>query len=151
MVGKPFEKSKKPLIMRVPVGVREQPAWIFIGFLCAVSGFGQATDLLESSIRSAIGETGAHIWGTILMMSGILLMHATIMAKPALERLALRVLSSSIIAYGGWLLVVAPLRRAGTAVILIGCLIVVCEVRIWHLKQLLHRVKVIEHELRPRD
>lgn len=148
---KPDQKTRVPLIMRVPLGVREQPAWLFIGFMVSLVGFGQATALLESSIRQAVSEGGARAWGCILLVAGLLLMYATVTSRAALERFALRVLTMSIVAYAGWLLVAVPWNRAATAVILIGCLAVVCEVRVWHLKQILRRVRVIEHELRPRD
>ncbi len=137
-------------MMRLPLGVREQPAWIFIGFMVSLVGFGQTTGLLDSSVSQAVGHIGLKAWGATLMLSGVLVMVATVKGRPSLERLALRLLTCNLVTYLGWLLVVAPFQRAATTVILAVCLAVVCETRVWHLKGVIRQIQIIDH-LRTRD
>lgn len=141
---------KVPLIMRVPTGVREQPAWIFIGILVFMGGLGYLTGQSTSAVTEAIGHNGLRIWGVVLMVTGALLNVATALARPSLEKLALRILSCAMFAYTGWVLVVVPLDRTTPTVILAGSLIALAEFRVWHLRTLIKRTEIIRHELERR-
>ncbi len=138
-------------ITRVPLGVREQPAWIFIGVMFMVVGVGYATGGAQSMLTEAIGTVGLRLWGGSLVATGLLLVMATAKAKPSLEKLALRILSTNLFAYAAWLLTVVPFQRAGTTIILSGSLIVLAEFRVMHLRQLIKRTEIIRHELNERD
>lgn len=128
--------TKTPWIMRLPRGLREQPAWVFIGVLVTLGGLGFVTGLTESNVSEAIGPTGLRIWGAVLLLSGLGVLSATIAARPALEKLALRVLSLSIFVYAGWLLTVVDWKRAAMSVVLCAVLIGLAEIRIATLKAL---------------
>jgi hypothetical protein len=93
--------TKTPWVMRLPRGLRDQPAWVFIGFLVTLGGLGFVTGLTESSVSQAIGTTGLRVWGAVLLLSGLGVLSATLSAKPALEKLALRVLSLCMFVYVG--------------------------------------------------
>lgn len=139
-------QHRKPLMMRIPVGLREQPAWVFIGILFLSSGVGYLTGFTESNITHALGATGLRVWGGVLTLSGMLLIVATLRARPALEKLALRILTCNLIAYAGWLLAIVPIRRATTTVILSTALILIAEVRVLHLKLLIRSAEEIRRE-----
>lgn len=142
---------RKPWIMRVPPGVREQPAWIFIGLLIAVAGLGYVLGTTTSIITEAIGSRGIRIWGGTLMVSGVLVVLATATARVALEKFALRILATNMFAYAGWVLIVVPLNRVGTTVVLCGALVALAEFRVRHLTALIKRTEILRHELRQRD
>lgn len=143
--------TRKPLIMRVPEGIREQPAWIFIGLLMLMSGLGYVTGQADSAIVKAIGETGVRIWGGTMMFSGTLLILATTSARMSLEKLALRIMSANLLAYLGWILVSVPFNRTAATIVLCGALIALSEFRVWHLSALIKRTEIIRHELKQRD
>jgi hypothetical protein len=128
--------TKKPWIMRLPRGLREQPAWVFIGILVTLGGLGFVTGLTESSVSEAIGPTGLRVWGAVLLLSGLGVLTATLSARPALEKLALRALSVSMAVYAGYLFVVIDWQRLAMSVILCGVLIGLSEIRIATLKTL---------------
>lgn len=152
MRGKlPPRHRQRPLIDRVPLGVREQPAWIFIGVMFVLVGLGYVTGTAQSMLSEAIGETGLKVWGSSLMLSGLLLIVATARARPSMEKLALRIMSSNIFAYAGWLLAVIPWNRAATTVVLSGSLIVLAEFRVMHIRALMKRTTIIRYELNERD
>lgn len=130
---------KPPLITRLPIGLREQPAWVFIGILIAFSGLSFVAGIAESAVAQAIGELGLKLWGSVLSISGTLLVVATIRAKAALEKLALRIMSFSLLAYAGYVLVVAPLPRAVMSLTLTLILCGLAEFRVMHLKALMQR------------
>lgn len=137
--------------MRVPIGIREQPAWIFIGFLFTLVGLGYVTGFTESTISKAVGDTGLRWWGVALTVSGGLLIAATVKARPALEKLALRILICNMLAYVGWLVAVAPMQKLATTLLLSGALSVLAEFRVRHLTLVIDRAHEIENELRSRQ
>lgn len=147
----PARHRQRTMYSRVPIGVREQPAWIFIGVMFVLVGLGYVTGTTKSMLTEAIGTVGLHIWGTSLVLSGLLLIVATTRARPSLEKFALRVLSANIFAYAGWLLTVVPWNRAATTVILSSSLIVLAEFRVMHLRNLMTRTAIVQYELNERD
>lgn len=140
-------KQKPPLIMRMPRGLREQPAWVFIGVLIAFSGLTFAAGLSESMVAKAIGDFGLRVWGVVLTLAGVLLVAAVIKAKPALEKLALRTMSCTLMAYAGYLLLVAPFKRTVMSVVLVVILCGLAEFRVIHLKALIARASTLAREL----
>lgn len=127
---------KTPWIMRLPRGLREQPAWVFIGVLVALSGLSFLFGLSQSSISEAVGPTVLRVWGAFLFLSGSGVVASTLAARPALEKLALRVLSLCMGVYLGWLLTVVEFSRAIMGVVLGAVLIGLAEIRIAVLKSL---------------
>lgn len=130
-------KARIPWIMHLPQGLREQPAWVFIGFLIGLVGITYVTGVADSSITMAVGETGLRIWGCFLVFSGFGVVYATVAASPALEKLTLRVLSLCMFVYQGWLLSVVDWRRALMSCVLVLVLISLAEIRVAVLKTLL--------------
>lgn len=128
--------TKTPWIMRLPRGLRDQPAWVFIGFLVTLGGLGFVTGLTESSVSMAIGTTGLRVWGAVLLLSGLGVLSATLSARPALEKLALRALSLCMFVYVGYLFVVVDWKRVAMSAILCAVLIGLAEIRIGTLKAL---------------
>jgi hypothetical protein len=128
--------TKTPWVMRLPRGLREQPAWVFIGILVTLGGLGFVTGLTESSVSQVVGPVGLRVWGATLLLSGLGVLSATLSAKPALEKLALRALSLCMFVYAGWILTVIDWRRASMSVLLCAVLIGIAEVRIGTLKAL---------------
>lgn len=133
-------KARIPWIMRLPPGLREQPAWVFIGFLIGIVGLTYVTGVSDSSVARAVGDAGLRVWGCFLAFSGFGVVYATIAAKPALEKLTLRVLSLCMFVYQGWLLAVVDWRRAAMSCVLVLILISLAEVRVAVLKTLLRVV-----------
>lgn len=133
-------KVRPPLLMRLPPGLRDQPAWVFIGFLVGMVGLSYLTGITESSISHAVGKTGLHVWGAFLMCSGFGVVWATISANHALERFTLRLLSLCLLVYMGWLLTVVDWRRAVMNVALTIVLVFLAEVRVAVLRSLLRAV-----------
>jgi hypothetical protein len=129
-------KPPLPWIMRLPTGLREQPAWVFIGILVGLAGVGYLTGLTESSISQTIGTTGLRVWGAFLAFSGFAVTWATIRASPVLEKLALRILSLCLFVYGGWLSLVIDFKRVAMSLVLILTLIFLAEVRVAVLRAL---------------
>lgn len=133
----PNRRRKPPWIMRLPSGLREQPAWIFIGFLIGLAGVSYLTGFTESSISQAIGPLGLRIWGGVLAASGFGIVFATFRADPALERFVLRVMSISMAVYMGWLFAVVAWDRLIMSLALVLILDGIAEIRIAVLKVLL--------------
>jgi hypothetical protein len=123
--------SKVPWVMRLPGGLREQPAWIFIGTLCALAGLSYLVGLAESStITQVLDPLWVRVWGGYLCLSGLLVVGATWMRNSPLERMALRFLSLGFLVYMGWLLAVLPPSRAALTVTMCLALCVLAEIRI---------------------
>lgn len=129
--------ARKSWVMYFPRGLREQSAWVFIGLMLVLSGLTWATGISDSAISRAIGNGGLRAWGVSLSVTGVLLISATISARPALEKLSHRILIINIGLYLGWLLVVVPVNAAAPSMLLGGALIVLSGFRIWHLKSLM--------------
>lgn len=138
---------RPPLITRLPRGLREQPAWVFIGVLLFLSGLGYLTGFTQSMITDAIGSTGLKVWGGVLASSGALLVAATMLARPSLEKLALRTMSLTLIAYAGYLMTVASLQRIAMSVILTVILVGLAEFRVMTLKVLIRQSEELQRML----
>lgn len=132
-------------VMRLPKGLREQPAWVFIGFMVALVGLGFATGLATSAVYLSIGGIGLKFWGGFLTLTGTLTMYATVRAKPALEKMSLRWLAFALLAYTLWLSMNIPITVGAMTYMLATVLIGMAEIRVGHLKILL---KVIDTEMK---
>lgn len=128
---------KLPWTTRLPRGLRDQPAWVFIGLLVGLAGIAYLLGVSQSNITQAVGATGLRIWGGFLALAGFGVVYATMAARMALEKLALRWLSLCMGVYTGWLMTVAPLSRLAMTIVLVSFLIVMCEIRVATLKWLL--------------
>lgn len=131
--------TKPPLITRLPRGLRDQPAWVFIGSLLFLVGLTYLTGFTESVISKAIGDMGLRVWGGILMTCGGGLVWATVASRPALEKLALRATSLTLVAYTGYLLTVTDFQRAAMTVVLSVLLIGLAEFRVLTLTALIRQ------------
>jgi hypothetical protein len=117
--------------MRLPGGLREQPAWIFIGTLCTLAGLSYLIGLAESStITQILDPIWVRTWGGYLCGSGLLVVSSTWMRNVPLERMALRFLSLGFLIYMGWLLAVLPIGKAALTVTMCLALFVLAEIRI---------------------
>jgi len=128
----------KSWVLRLPRGLREEPAWVFIGVMVALSGVAFATGLTTSMVTHAIGQNGLRAWGGLLAFSGVFVVWATIRHVPAHEKFALRLLALTIFAYAGWLLTVVPFKQAAMSVVLAIILIGLCEIRVGFLKLIIN-------------
>lgn len=124
----------KSWVMRLPRGLAEQSGWIFIGALIFLVGLGYLTGLTTSAVQEAIGTGGLRVWGGFLAFCGAFVVWATLKQNAAHEKLALRLLSMCLIAYGAWLPLVVPWRNASMAIILSLILVVLAEIRVGFLK-----------------
>lgn len=127
----------KSWVMKLPIGVREQTGWLFIGFMVTIAGISFLTGYSDSAITKAIGPVGAQIWGGALALSGLMVTWATWIHNAAHEKLALRFLALCLFGYVGWVLTVVPLNKAITTLILAGILIGLAEIRVGFLKVIL--------------
>lgn len=130
------KKARLPLLMRLPRGLREQPAWVFIGIMVALVGVSYMTGFTESSISHAIGHRGLQVWGTFLALSGFGVVYATVAGSPVLEKLALRILSLCMLVYTGWLLTAVDFKRAAMTLVLALILVTLAEIRVAVLRAL---------------
>lgn len=127
----------KSWVMRLPAGLREQTGWIFIGFMVALVGLSFLAGFTDSAISKAIGDTGLRVWGGCLWLSGSLVTWATWKHNAAHEKMALRFLALSLLAYVLWILTVVPLRQAAMTLVLAFILIGLAEIRVGYLKVIL--------------
>lgn len=102
-------------------------------------GLTYLTGFTESSISRAIGESGLRVWGGILMSCGLGLVWSTMASRPALEKLALRSTSLTLVAYTGYLLIVTDVKRAAMTVVLSVLLIGLAEFRVVTLSALIRQ------------
>lgn len=137
MAARRRSQPKLPWILRLPHGLREQGAWVFIGLMVGLAGVSYMLGISQSNITQAVGTTGLRIWGAFLAVSGFGVVYATMRARSALEKLALRVLSICMLVYTGWLTVVAPLGRLVMTIVLVLALVLMSEIRIAFIKVLL--------------
>jgi hypothetical protein len=133
--------------MRTPRGLREQPAWVFIGVMVLLTGLSYMTSFTESMVSRAIGDLGLRIWGALFAGSGLLLVIATVGSKASLEKLALRTMTCTLLSYAGYLMTVAPVRRAAFTVVLVLLLSGLIEFRVYQLKTLINRAKILAREM----
>lgn len=124
--------------MRLPGGLRDQPAWVFIGALCTLAGLSYLLGIAEStSITRVLDPVWLRVWGGFLFVSGGLLTYSTWVGAKALERMSLRFLSLGFLVYMGWVLAAVPLSRATLSVTTVLALVVLSEIRAAVLKMLL--------------
>ena len=129
--------KKRSLLTHLPLGLREQSGWAFIGGMITLVGLSYATGVATSAIEQAIGSTGLKFWGLSLTFTGTFLTVATVRRKKSLEKLSLRLLSLNTLLYGAWLLTVAPIDRALFTLLLAVILGIACELRVANLNFLL--------------
>jgi hypothetical protein len=123
--------KKLPWVMRLPPGLREQPAWILIGVIGVLAGLSYTFGLAEStSITRVLDPVWLKVWGGFLAGSGMLVIAATWMRNRPLERLALRALSLSLLVYAGWILTAIPLSRAVFTISTCAALVCLSEIRV---------------------
>lgn len=122
-------RALDPWFMRLPSGLRDRPAWVFIGFLVGLVGASYMFGFSESRIVEAVGATGIQVWGALLMLAGLGVSITTITARHALERLSLRVLSVCILMYCGWILTIVDLNRAAMTIALGLGLVISAQIR----------------------
>lgn len=124
--------------MRLPHGLRDQPAQIFIGALFALAGLSYLLGIAESnSITRVLDPTWLRVWGGFLFLSGVLTVWSTWSVNRPLERMALRFMSLGLLMYIGWILAAVPFARAVITVALVACMIVMSEIRVAVIKVLL--------------
>lgn len=125
-------------VMRLPHGVRDQPAWIFIGFMCAAAGFSYMLGVSQSAtVESVLGSVGLRLWGGYLFLAGSLVVAATWNANKPLERLSLRLLSLGLLLYTCWIVLAVPISKATLTVSLCIGLVGMAEIRVAVLKSVL--------------
>ncbi len=125
------KRRRKPWILRLPQGIRNNPAWIFIGGLFAISGLSLMFGLAEpTTISRALPPFFLNVWGGCITAGGLTLVWATVRIDFLLEKFILRVLSVLIILYGGWAIAVVGLSRAAVTSVLILMLSVIFEIRL---------------------
>lgn len=123
--------SKTPWVFRLPPGLREQPAWVFIGTLVAFAGLGYLLGISDSrTLSQVISDDVQRVWGGVLFVAGFLVVYSTIRANKPLEKLALRVQSVALLLYMGWILTAIALSQATLTIALCICLAGLSEIRI---------------------
>lgn len=130
-------QSRKSWVMRLPRGLREQPAWAYVGILCAVGGLSYMLGVSESTIIQVLDKNWVRAWGGFLFISGMLVVISTVIANRPLEKLSLRFLSLGLWMYMGWVIVAVSFLRATVVIIACTSLIIFSEIRIAVLKILL--------------
>jgi hypothetical protein len=129
--------------MRLTPGLRDQPAWIFIGTLVALAGLSYLLGIAESTnITRVLDERWLRVWGGFLFVSGGLVVGSTLATNKALERMSLRFLSLGLLVYMGWILTAVPFSRATITVTMCVSLIGLSEIRVAVLKTLLKPLPV---------
>lgn len=142
--------SKTPWVFKLPLGLREQPGWVFIGTFISLVGLGYLAGLSKSSaVSQVVSETTLQIWGGVLFTAGVLVVYSTIRANKPLEKLALRVQSIALLMYMGWIVTAIPITSATLTIALCVILSGLSEIRIAVIKILLrplppHAQEVIE-------
>lgn len=124
--------------MKLPVGVREQPGWLFVGLLFTTVGLSYLFGVSESTtVSQVLGSGGLRLWGGFLSFSGVLVIIGTWNRNLALEKLALRLLSLGLLAYMGWVITIVPISRATFVVALCASFAGLSEIRIATIKAVL--------------
>lgn len=131
--------NRMPWILRLPAGVRNNPAWIFIGSFFMISGFTLVTGVGGSpTVKAVLPPYFMNIWGALILLGGGGLIYATIKADILLERLLLRTLSISLVVYLVWIIGAAGIGRSIVSTALGLTLVVIFEIRVAVIKQLIN-------------
>lgn len=130
--------------MRLPRGVREQPGWIFIGLMVMLTGLSYSFGISTSRIADLIGTKGLQSWGAFLTVTGMLVTYATWSAKPSLEKMSLRWMTFSLLAYVSWLCTLVNVSQAAMTFMLSAILIVLSEIRVAYINILLDAAQRLE-------
>src|SRR4051812_1817766 len=135
-------------VTRLPRGLQEQPAWVFVGSLSTVTGLSYLLGFAQSTaINKVLDPNLLRVWGLFLCIAGGLVISSTIKANRALERLSLRLLSVGYLVYMGWVLTAAPINRAMVTTVACISLVGMAEVRVAVLKAALRPLRfVVERE-----
>lgn len=125
------KRASVPWVMRLPGGLREQPAWIYIGTLCMLAGLSYLVGIAEStSITRVLDPVWLRVWGGFLFLSGGLVAGSSWTSSKPLEKMSLRFLSLGLLVYLGWILAVLPPGRAVLTVTLCIALVGLAEIRV---------------------
>lgn len=129
--------SKVPWVFRLPPGLREQPAWVFIGTLVALVGLSYLLGFSSSSVTLVISELWLRVWGGVLFVAGTLVLLGTIRANKPLEMMALRIQSVCLLLYTVWVISAVGISRATLTIMLCVILVLLSEIRIAVIKVIL--------------
>lgn len=133
-----MKAPRKPWVMWLPEGLRDQQGWVFIGFMCTLSGVSHLIGFSEpTTITRVLDPLWLKIWGGVLTASGILIMTSVVRMNRPLEAFALRVLSVSCLVYMGWIVASVGVAKALFLVFLCLVLVVLAEIRVRVIKLLL--------------
>lgn len=141
----PGKKSllRKSWVMKLPRGLREQPAWVWIGTLTAITGLSYLFGVASSAtVSQVLAEGWLRGWGGFLFIAGSMVVFSTIIANRALEKLSLRFLSLGFLVYLAWVLTVIPPTRAMVTVVSCISLVGLAEIRVAVLKVVLRPLPV---------
>lgn len=139
-----MKPRRKTWVMRLPRGLREQPAWVFIGTLATLTGLSYLLGISSSAnVTKVLAESWLQVWGGFLSFAGILVVIATVKANRPLEKLALRLLSLGFLVYLCWVLVAIPPTRATFTAMICLSLIGMAEIRVAILKVALRPTPLI--------
>lgn len=143
-----MKNSGKPWVLRLPQGLRDQTAWVFIGIMCALAGFSYLLGIAESNaITQVLEPIWLRVWGGFLFSAGSLVAFSTFVMNRALERFSMRLLSLGMLVYMGWILTAAPLSRATLTVVLCLILVGLAEIRAAVIKVNLRPLPVVITEV----
>jgi hypothetical protein len=139
----------KAWVTRLPRGLQEQPAWVFIGTLVALAGLSYLLGLSQSSaVAQVLSDNWIRTWGGFLCASGCLVMISTLLANKPLERLSLRLLSLGLFVYMGWVVTAVSWDQATITSAMSIALIGAAEIRVALIKRIL---RPIPHNVREVD
>lgn len=131
-------------VMYLPRGLRDQPAWVFIGTLTFLSGLLYVFGFAQSTTLNQVLDADLlRVWGGFEVVAGGLVVYSTVMASRPLERLALRFLSLGLLVYVGWVLTAAPINRAMVTTVTCISLVGLAEIRVAVLKASLKPLPVV--------
>lgn len=143
-----MKESSTPWVFRLPRGMWSQPSQIFIGTLVGLGGLGYLLGVAKSnSIAALLDPIVLRVWGGFLFVSGVLLVYSTIRGNLALERMALRFLSSGLLVYMGWVLTAVSAGQGTLTVIMCMCLAGTAEIRSAVIKALMRPIPPKAREL----
>lgn len=135
-------------VTRLPRGLQEQPAWVFVGVMTALAGLSYLLGLSQSSaVAQILSTTWIRTWGGCLFISGSLVFISTMISNKPLERLSLRLLSIEIFVYMDWVISAVSWQRATLTSIMCISLIATAEIRAALLKKILRPIPHIVRDV----